>query len=235
MNPTTYETSDRRRHATRRTWLAASGAAAALLVVLALVVAAYQARTDRTDPLAGAAGTPSAASPAPTASPEADQAEGTDEAGEDTGQTGTGGNQSGGNQSGEDGEDSEADDGEDGEGDDGEDVPPAIDVSAKAAATVAPATHHAINCDPTNITVHGTITLTGGLWLPGPPPTKVTVEYRWILDGEPGLAQAVHFTSPGEQDVSTSMSLTGNATAAIEILGPNQSTSPDAAIHLFCS
>ncbi|MGH3678976.1 MAG: hypothetical protein ACRDT2_01420, partial [Natronosporangium sp.] len=136
------------------------------------------------------------------------------------------------------GEGDGGEDGEGGDGDGGDDGPMVVDVSAKAAASVAPAQHWAADCDqPSNITVHGAVSLTGGLWLPagpGNPGTSVTVTYRWILDGEPGLPQALHFTGTGEQEVSTAMALSGNATAAIEILSPNQSTSDSAAIHLFC-
>ena len=51
----TYE-SNGRRATTRRTWLAAGGALVALLVVLLLVMAACNARSGRTDPLAGGDG-----------------------------------------------------------------------------------------------------------------------------------------------------------------------------------
>lgn len=229
---TTYDLNGRHR-ATARTWIWLGTAAAALLVLLAVSAAACGAGGEDTD-LAG--GTGPSPTPSSSASPAGSAAVGGGAS--DSGPADPGGGNSGdsGN-GGADGPEEPAGDPDDPEepedpGDGDPVIPVLPHLWPSIEASVEPVQWHTTNCPTaTNVTVDGTIAVSGGLAQFYP----VTVEYRWLLDGEAGLIHSTVFHEAGEQEVSTTMAVSESGTAALEIITNDGGTSDPASITLLCT
>lgn len=103
----------------------------------------------------------------------------------------------------------------------------------RVASVSVSADQASITLCPATVTYTATIEATGG---------SGSVDYRFVHLGQPGQVRSVEFSSPGLRPVQESFEVTalpglpslGPDTAYVEVLAPNEVSSPEASVPVLC-